>query len=591
MRKLNNKGFAVSTVLYGLLIMLTLIVILLMSHMSNNRKNTSTLVKKVEEELNRFSETTANFDQSNDGQEYIVPYGKAGWYKIELWGASGGGYDATTTNGRGAYTSGIIYLEENAHLYFYLGGQGETNRAGWNGGGASPKGGGGGATDVRLESGAWNGDASLKSRIMVAAGGGGSNGSKAGGAGGSLVGKKNDDSYGSATQNAGNAFGLGANATGSNGGGGGGYYGGRINEGGSSYISGYAGSISTSTNTTLHSSGKYFINAYMTPGVHTGKGKASIELVSQSDLNNPPTRKHNKLNNVTQIRDCINGSNINASNYWLEIQAISQGNNVAKGKSISASGVSNLGYITDGNVGNNLYASNASGSTCVTVNLGGSYNLDEVAVWHNFNLNNKKYNYKSHQVAVNSNGSWQVLKGNTSAGSDKGTESEQESSTGFHYSAWQPDTEDYLPNGNYYIFPAYTENASVTLAGNKNVELKWHVGAKTQKWYVERVTGNYYKVIESNTNMAMQNEEGSNDDEVEIIANTAFGNHYWELWEITPLHNGHYRMKSKCETADNCGTYATTSSNTFNSISNIYLRTPTTGTTYGQRFRFVNAEY
>ena len=124
MRKLNNKGFAVSTVLYGLLIMLTLIVILLMSHMSNNRKNTSTLVKKVEEELNRFSETTANFDQSNDGQEYIVPYGKAGWYKIELWGASGGGYDATTTNGRGAYTSGIIYLEENAHLYFYLGGQG-----------------------------------------------------------------------------------------------------------------------------------------------------------------------------------------------------------------------------------------------------------------------------------------------------------------------------------------------------------------------------------------------------------------------------------------------------------------------------------
>ena len=93
MKKLNNKGFAISTLIYGLMLVAFVVVALLMSIMSTNRKNTSTLIKKIEEELNRYSQTATEITSTDGAQEFIVPYGQAGWYKIELWGA-------------GAYTPG-----------------------------------------------------------------------------------------------------------------------------------------------------------------------------------------------------------------------------------------------------------------------------------------------------------------------------------------------------------------------------------------------------------------------------------------------------------------------------------------------------
>ena len=114
MKKMNNKGFAITTLLYGLMSVGFLVMTLLMGIMSQNRQNTSTLVKKIEEELNRYGETETTFAYIGTPQEYIVPYGQAGWYKIELWGAK-------TSSGLGDYTSGIVYLAENTKLYFYLG--------------------------------------------------------------------------------------------------------------------------------------------------------------------------------------------------------------------------------------------------------------------------------------------------------------------------------------------------------------------------------------------------------------------------------------------------------------------------------------
>ncbi len=114
MKRLNNKGFAITTLLYGLMSVGFLVMTLLMGIMSQNRQNTSTLVKKIEEELNRYGETETTFAYLGEAQEYIVPYGQAGWYKIELWGAKSSGVN-------GDYTSGVIYLAENAKLYFYLG--------------------------------------------------------------------------------------------------------------------------------------------------------------------------------------------------------------------------------------------------------------------------------------------------------------------------------------------------------------------------------------------------------------------------------------------------------------------------------------
>ena len=46
MKKMNNKGFAITTLLYGLMSVGFLIMTLLMGIMSQNRQNTATLVKK-----------------------------------------------------------------------------------------------------------------------------------------------------------------------------------------------------------------------------------------------------------------------------------------------------------------------------------------------------------------------------------------------------------------------------------------------------------------------------------------------------------------------------------------------------------------
>ena len=123
--KLNNKGFAISTIVYGLAVMGMLLIAMIMATLSNNRTNSYQLSKSIEEELNRISKRTATFEarETSDGessmpeaQEYRVPDGQSGWYRIELWGAQGGG-----NGGYGAYTSGITYLEEGSILFFYLG--------------------------------------------------------------------------------------------------------------------------------------------------------------------------------------------------------------------------------------------------------------------------------------------------------------------------------------------------------------------------------------------------------------------------------------------------------------------------------------
>lgn len=51
--KLNEKGFAVSTVLYGVLIMAMIIMTLLISTMAFTRKSSVDFINIIEEELNR----------------------------------------------------------------------------------------------------------------------------------------------------------------------------------------------------------------------------------------------------------------------------------------------------------------------------------------------------------------------------------------------------------------------------------------------------------------------------------------------------------------------------------------------------------
>ncbi|HPF83532.1 MAG TPA: glycine rich domain-containing protein, partial [Bacilli bacterium] len=242
-----------------------------------------------------------------------------GKYKIELWGASGGGTSAMS--GRGGYTVGEFDLQLEQQLNIYVGGQGTTAElglsapGGYNGGGATGfskqylSSSGGGATDIRIDG------SELVNRILVAGGGGGG-GSKNdsvatcnGGAGGGTagtIGTCSAPSYigGAGTQSAGGAGGtyttntsinatagtLGIGGTGSTyetstsksagGGGGGGYYGGG---GGSRYGGGGGGSgYCSGSNCTTSSGTESFSNTASTGYEvgHKGNGYARITLIA-----------------------------------------------------------------------------------------------------------------------------------------------------------------------------------------------------------------------------------------------------------------------------------------------------------------------
>lgn len=413
----------------------------------------------------------ADFSYTGSEQEYVV--NAPGYYKIEVWGASGGKYSDTYTGGKGSYTSGNIYLNKNEKIYVYIGQLGSiANNANvterYNGGGGSVTasvndnaGTGGGATDIRYfgnniptESDlVYNSTLSLNSRIMVAGGGGGvyyhSNYIGNGGDGGTLVGGAPSNvkctsrtfSVGTAaTQNSGGtnsacstsytksvvgSFGIGATGTSWSSGGGGGYYGGGYSHatgasGGSSFIAGYAGvnaitssTDRTHTNNTLHYSNKYFINGKMEPGVNEGNGKAKITYLGPNY-----SKTNTKLNNIRYIKDCINGSTKNTSSHWIELQAIYNGLNFAKGKSVTGTSSQASSYpysrITDGDITTSNYAraSTAGSLQCVTVDLTENYDLDEVAVWHYYG---DTRSYNNHSLYVSSdNTNWTTLIDNVS---------------------------------------------------------------------------------------------------------------------------------------------------------------------------------
>ena len=156
-----------------------------------------------EDESNKLEESVYNYKNRIYLFEYpcvsnseCVPYKvklERGYYLIECWGASGGNDCFNSGYSKGAYASGILYIESQRTLYFYIGGKGsdggQTDTAatvvagGFNDGGDGGGGGssGGGGTDVRLTEG------KLTSRIIVA--GAGSGGEQcSNGHGGSLFG-------------------------------------------------------------------------------------------------------------------------------------------------------------------------------------------------------------------------------------------------------------------------------------------------------------------------------------------------------------------------------------------------------------------
>ena len=508
MKKMNNKGFAISTLLYGLMLIAFLIVSVIMSVMSTNRKNTSTLVKKIEEELNRYSQTATEFTSTDGAQEFIVPYGKAGWYKIELWGAAAYGVTDVneTESGRGSYTAGLIYLEENQHLYFFVGTIG-TNSGAVNKHNISNLY-GGGATDVRLIGGGWDDASGKGSRIMVAGGGGHSSGNGSGYDGGFRY--NSTDGY--------------------------------------SFINGQAGIMDKSPSGLGNMA---FLNPIMFLGVNSGQGRAKIELVSDNPRTSPPGKKTSKLTTgIRYVRDCAYRSSTQSYEYWTDIQVIdSQGRNVAFNKTIYYGTTSSLTAVTGTNSGafTDMYfdavanlsqmgsGNSSSVSKCIAVDLGSVYyDIEEIAVFHSPPAPNNSYTEQpSGEISISATSltAWSSIKKWNSL-----SYSPFETGTGLRISDRNPETTqgETIATGNYYIVPARSENRVVAATTNSGV-VKLFTGDKDQKWAISLIDNGDYKVVDAVDQWALQPAEGGQEIGEPVAAISKYNAHAVEKWEIEPV--------------------------------------------------------
>ncbi len=597
MKKLNNNGFAISTLIYGLAIMGIMIVAILMATMAQTRSNNNSLAKSIEEDLNRFSKTETSFKPIGNGissQEYIVP--ESGWYKIELWGSQGGG-----NGGRGSYTGGVIELQEGEVLYFYVG-KHKTS-------------GGGYESDVRLVNGNYAEKSSYETRIMAAAGGG----SNSTAWGGTLYGyNEKMNSYGGFIKSQGSSkdfsllpttetnnntngtlvgynknYTLNHNATGvgrigvtvpaptaTNNGGDGFWPSSEAATGGASYIAGYAGcygigdengvkGVTTGNpkfqyfeQTYNETDGQsqyiysdtpmgeyYFVDGIMMPGVKTGDGYAKIERVRpKTDAATTLIRKNTKLNNVRYIKDCAAAESATDRSSWQKIVAIKDGVSVSYNKT-------GMDY---------------SEANCRILDLEGNYNLDEIAIFHHPNAGK---DYKGTIISVSPNKSvWIPLKG-----SGSGTQlSETETVTGSRLSAYQYDTIKPLPEkGNYIIQPVLSENKVLTAAKTAEanadpITIDYYNGEKRQLWSIELITDTKispgynpndpstyeYKIVELARFKALSITQDENIMFNTLSAIDKFNEHARnepQIWKITPVDNGTYTIETVVDKTKDTG--------------------------------------
>jgi VCBS repeat-containing protein len=388
-------------------------------------------------------------------QEWIVPV--SGTYEIEAWGAqggSGGWYSNSSyssTGGLGGYAKGSITLSAGTTIYILVGQQGEgfasnnikmtespgARAGGWNGGGgnsisSAPGTGGGGASDVRV------GGIELSNRIIVAGGGGGGGNSKSnvqlsnGGNGGGLSSNTlqsstqfSDRTPGTgATQNSGNALGIGETSNQNlSGGGGGGYYGGGSGDnstgggGGSSYLGGVSNGTTQS-------------------GIRSGHGKIVITRIQSTNSppvisqgNSPISKSLNEDSSTTWASHELNAtdSDTNASNLsWSIINQPANGSTTIDGNGTSPS---LLSYQPN---------TNFFGSDSFTVQVSDGENNDSIT----FNLNINPVN--DHP---------------TLAGDFAATLAEDENATG-DINATDPDG---LTDGSYFTISSNPSNGSANI--------------------------------------------------------------------------------------------------------------------------------
>ena len=283
----------------------------------------SNLTERTKCNVYFLTNLTVNFDYTGKEETFTVPI--TGTYKLETWGAQGGGYE-NLRGGYGAYSVGTIFLSKGQILYVNVG-ENPSNYAnntsvngGYNGGGsaiteavADFAGGGGGATHIAMKSGILSSlSTSLNDILIVSSGGGGGyyhpHFNSIGGDGGGITGNLAPDGVclenrtvtegAKATQTTGGigrgcgftitttaSFGQGQILNFWSSGGGGGYYGGGVG-----YAHGASGGSSYIGNSMLKNKAMYCYNC-------EESNEESTKTVSNTCTNSTPTENCSKQGN------------------------------------------------------------------------------------------------------------------------------------------------------------------------------------------------------------------------------------------------------------------------------------------------------
>ena len=376
---MNKKGFAISGMIYAILVLFLIMVFSILSILGSRKLTFDKLKKDVLTDLNQIVDSTYDFTYTGKIQPITL---KPGVYKLEVWGAQGGDSyvlgDSNYRGGYGGYSQGEITLNEETTLYVVVGGSGSRcvcktsqnccgENGGFNGGGKSLQytggntyyGSGGGATHIATKTGELSSLSDSLSDVLIVAGGGGgasnwlgdstSGYNHLGGNAGGYVGmigtysrtdRSNTCTGGSQTAagtgnyTTGNGFGLGGYAQSLYGpGSGAGLFGGGDSEtsscGGSGYVgnnllknkSMYCYECSTSNDSNmLTKSGTEVSSDAITNHAKKGNGYARITLISNISEPNAPELLTNMVpvyyDNDNSTWRKANSSNVN--NQWYD---------------------------------------------------------------------------------------------------------------------------------------------------------------------------------------------------------------------------------------------------------------------------------
>ena len=453
---MNRKGFAITTIIYGLSVLGVMVIFILMGILSSTRSNVSLEATRVEEELINYSKS--NIIYTSNGH-FTVPKGETGWYRIEVFGKPARDtIDGEEVIARGAYATGII--EATAGETYSISFSGNVTAVSYNGDTIIAAANGfidkqtistptGDVTDYTVLPGG-----TLLGQIGEVPGGAIDSEFKLDTSNYNYNGSLSVQGF--VIHQVQYCDGVGDDC------------------GRQSYISGYPG---------LEAKSKYFVDGLMIAGV-SNEAKVIITNIANKDasLETIP-RKNNKFDNVQTIQVNFTGTSYNNCGVGHGIQSISY----------TIKGVTKECTCVNDETGKNDVSCN-----CTVEPVDENYDIDDISII--FEQESVKVgdlevfvyqNIKCYQVSVMKNDSYYGQNIYNSSNANTGI---PWTPTGIKLSAYQPDyAASSIPaHGNYYIIPVTNEAKTLSAKASsredsEELQVEYLNGDSRQKWSIDLV--------------------------------------------------------------------------------------------------------